>query len=124
MDKKRTKKRSISSHVSSRWFRAPEVIVLEKQYDQAVDMWGIGCIIYELIRFTNRAMQKQSPINRKALFPGQYCFPLSPRGNTEEGFDQIDEILKVIGPLTEEDTSYIQTATGQRYVEKASERNA
>jgi hypothetical protein len=30
MEKKRTKKRSISSHVSSRWFRAPEVIVLEK----------------------------------------------------------------------------------------------
>ena len=30
MEKKRSKKRSISSHVSSRWFRAPEVIVLEK----------------------------------------------------------------------------------------------
>ena len=30
MEKKKTKKRSISSHVSSRWFRAPEIIVLEK----------------------------------------------------------------------------------------------
>ena len=58
MDKRRNKKRSISSHVSSRWFRAPEVIVLEKQYDQAIDMWGVGCVLFELIRFTNRAMDK------------------------------------------------------------------
>ena len=43
------KKRCVSSHVSSRWFRAPEVILIENQYDQAVDMWSIGCILFELI---------------------------------------------------------------------------
>lgn len=87
-------------------------------------MWGVGCIIFELIKFTNRALDKNHQSSRKSLFPGQYCFPLSPRGHLEENKDQIDEILKVIGPLTEEDTSFIQTNTGKRYVEKLSEKNA
>jgi len=29
------KKRALSIHVSSRWYRAPEVCLVEKQYDQA-----------------------------------------------------------------------------------------
>lgn len=35
-------------YVQSRYYRAPE-IVLGIQYDHAVDMWSLGCIIYELI---------------------------------------------------------------------------
>ena len=45
------KLRSHSSHVQSRWYRAPEVIILEKNYDTAIDMWSIGCIAYQLIQF-------------------------------------------------------------------------
>jgi mitogen-activated protein kinase 1/3 len=82
-NKRKSKKRCISTHVSSRWFRAPEVILLEKQYDQAIDMWGVGCCIYELIKFTNRSMGKvDSQDQRVALFPGQYCYPLSPKGES------------------------------------------
>jgi mitogen-activated protein kinase 1/3 len=44
-----TKKRSLSNHVGSRWYRAPEISVVEKQYDYASDMWSIGCTIYELL---------------------------------------------------------------------------
>ena len=55
-NKRKSKKRCISTHVSSRWFRAPEVILLEKQYDQAIDMWGVGCWIYELTKFTHPSM--------------------------------------------------------------------
>ena len=35
-------------YVGSRYYRAPE-IVLGCQYDHAVDIWSIGCIIFELI---------------------------------------------------------------------------
>jgi serine/threonine protein kinase len=35
-------------YVQSRYYRAPE-IVLGIEYDHAVDMWSLGCIIYELI---------------------------------------------------------------------------
>jgi mitogen-activated protein kinase 1/3 len=84
---KQKKKRSVSSHVSSRWFRAPEIILLEKQYDQAIDMWAVGCIIFELIKFTNRAMDQNHQTTKGALFAGKYCFPLSPRGQNEENKD-------------------------------------
>lgn len=45
------KKRCLSSHISSRWFRSPEIILVEKEYDQGVDMWSIGCVLYELMTF-------------------------------------------------------------------------
>ena len=45
-------KRTLSSHVGSRWYRAPEIIVLNKSYDTASDMWSAGCCFYELMRIT------------------------------------------------------------------------
>lgn len=39
-------------HVGSRWYRAPEVSLVERQYDQASDMWSFGCVVYELALYT------------------------------------------------------------------------
>jgi len=36
------------SYVQSRFYRAPEIL-LGNRYDQGVDMWSLGCIIYELV---------------------------------------------------------------------------
>ena len=44
-------KRYMSIHVGSRWYRAPEVSLVEKQYDHSADMWSFGCIIYELLQY-------------------------------------------------------------------------
>jgi len=44
------KKRSLSNHVGSRWYRAPEISLVEKQYDFASDVWSIGCTIFELLK--------------------------------------------------------------------------
>jgi len=43
--------RNLSLHIGSRWYRAPEICIVEKQYDQAADIWGVGCIIYELLNY-------------------------------------------------------------------------
>ena len=41
-------KRCLSSHVGSRWYRAPEISILENKYDSASDMWSFGCCVFEL----------------------------------------------------------------------------
>ena len=75
------KKRSISSHVGSRCYRSPEVILVQKHYDFASDMWSIGCILYELMNLVARP-KDETPYKHKELFSGDSCFPLSPVANS------------------------------------------
>ena len=46
---KKDRKRSLSSGVVSRWYRPPEIIVAERNYDFAVDIWSLGVMLAELI---------------------------------------------------------------------------
>ena len=39
----------LTDYVATRWYRAPEVILLEKYYDQSIDIWSLGCSFAELI---------------------------------------------------------------------------
>lgn len=47
----------MTDYVVTRWYRPPELIMLNKHYDTSVDIWSTGCIFAELL-------------NRKPLFPG------------------------------------------------------
>ena len=49
--RRKKQKRYMSLHVGSRWYRAPEISIIEKQYDQASDLWSFGCIIYEMLNY-------------------------------------------------------------------------
>ncbi len=98
-------KREYTLHVTTRWYRAPELILQSRTYTTAIDIWSVGCILAELI-----AMQLNST-SRAALFPGDSCFPLSPMANKKDadGYarrpmnDQMKAILDVIGtPSIEE----------------------
>lgn len=74
--------RELTGHVVTRWYRAPELILLEKDYGEAIDIWSVGCIFGELL-----GMMKESAPNfldRKALFPGSSCFPLSPDSSAKK----------------------------------------
>lgn len=64
-----------TEYVSTRWYRAPEVLLQSYTYDSSVDMWAMGAIMAEL--FTLRP-----------LFPG-----------ISEG-DQIYKICSIIGSPT------------------------
>jgi mitogen-activated protein kinase 1/3 len=67
-------RRTLTTHVVTRWYRAPELILLQ-DYTSAVDMWSAGCILAELL-----GMQKENvpdPAMREPIFPGRSCYPLS-----------------------------------------------
>ncbi|KAI0308212.1 kinase-like domain-containing protein [Multifurca ochricompacta] len=47
-----------TEYVSTRWYRAPEVLLKSKDYSNPVDMWALGTILAELL-------------NLRPLFPGK-----------------------------------------------------
>jgi serine/threonine protein kinase len=55
-------KRRLSDHVVTRWYRPPEIILIEKQYGPAVDIWGIGCIFAELLQKQSGHMARSDTI--------------------------------------------------------------
>ena len=69
------RKRSLSPHVQARNYRAPEVILTQKEYDSKIDVWSLGCVFSELALLNKTKAGSAS----KALFRGSSCFPLSPK---------------------------------------------
>lgn len=64
-----------TEYVSTRWYRAPEVILRSRDYSHPVDMWAVGTILSEMV-------------NLKPLFPGQ------------SEVDQVFRICEVMGDPT------------------------
>ena len=100
---------------------------MERSYDQAQDMWSLGCIIYELLKYITRENKTgQAEFKRQRyLFKGSSCFPLSPLKN-ETGQstsivaleDQMHIILKSLGRQTETDLSFLTCDYSTLYVRK------
>lgn len=47
-----------TDYVSTRWYRSPELLVGDANYNKTVDVWAIGCIYAEMF-------------NGMPLFPGE-----------------------------------------------------
>ena len=91
------KQRSMSGHVSSRWYRAPELAMVEKKYDQASDMWSLGCLMFELLHCSvetkDEEIKNSDNFYRHILFRGDSCYPLSPLSKqTQMMFDSNDQL--------------------------------
>ena len=41
--------RTMTKEIQSLWYRAPEVIMGNLHYTQAVDMWSMGVILFEML---------------------------------------------------------------------------
>ena len=114
--------RELTGHVATRWYRAPELILLEKDYGPAIDVWSLGCIFAELLSMTSQ--KPPSYQDRKPLFPGMSCFPLSPdsMNKPKKGAfpisqsDQMSLIFDVLGSPTEEDCSFITDPKALEYI--------
>ncbi|KAF8350070.1 kinase-like domain-containing protein [Amanita rubescens] len=66
-----------TDYVATRWYRAPEILMLSKDYSSAVDMWALGTIMAELV-------------NLVPLFPGA------------DHLDQITKICEILGNPSDE----------------------
>ncbi|KAI5803243.1 serine/threonine-protein kinase bur1 [Geopyxis carbonaria] len=43
-------KRDYTNCVVTRWYRPPELLLGEKRYTSAIDLWGVGCVFAEMYR--------------------------------------------------------------------------
>ena len=39
----------VTEYVATRWYRAPEMILAGQKYGKPIDMWSVGCILYEML---------------------------------------------------------------------------
>lgn len=67
-----------TEYVSTRWYRAPEVLLRSRDYSNPVDMWALGTILAELV-------------NLKPLFPGH---------------SEVDQVLQICEVLGDPSHSY------------------
>ncbi|GAA5866232.1 hypothetical protein JCM3774_004127 [Rhodotorula dairenensis] len=61
-----------TEYVSTRWYRAPEVLLRSRDYSAPVDLWALGCILLEVLTL-------------KPLFPG------------DSEVDQVFKICEILG---------------------------
>lgn len=70
-------KRDYTNCVVTRWYRPPELLLGERRYTCAIDLWGVGCVFGEMYK-------------RKPILPG----------NTD--INQLELIVKLCGSPTDE----------------------
>ncbi|CAL6053953.1 Mitogen-activated_protein kinase [Hexamita inflata] len=83
----------MTEYVSTRWYRAPEVIMGDPKYGQAIDIFSSGCIFAELIL-------------RTPLFPGR------------DYINQLHLVMDVLGTPSAEFLSRIDNMSARQYVEQ------
>lgn len=42
-------KQPYTEYISTRWYRAPECLLTDGFYSYKMDMWGIGCVFFEVL---------------------------------------------------------------------------
>lgn len=65
-------KQPYTEYISTRWYRAPECLLTDGYYSYKMDMWGVGCVFFEIVSLY-------------PLFPGK------------DELDQIHKIHNVLG---------------------------
>lgn len=120
-EKKRLK-RKLTRHIVTRWYRSPEIILMQ-EYDFKSDVWSAGCIFAELLGATSLEGY------RGPLFPGKSCYPMSPVFQPHSDIktkpkvmldvnDQLNIIFNVMGtPEKVEDLSFIKNPQAKSYCE-------
>eukprot|EP00002_Diphylleia_rotans_P012765 TRINITY_DN2493_c0_g3_i2.p1 TRINITY_DN2493_c0_g3~~TRINITY_DN2493_c0_g3_i2.p1 ORF type:complete len:322 (-),score=68.47 TRINITY_DN2493_c0_g3_i2:878-1843(-) len=78
-------------YVVTRWYRSPELLVMNNEYSYAIDIWAVGCILAEFI-------------SRKPLFPGK------------DYRHQLDVVLDIMGTPSLEDIANVTNEKMRRRI--------
>lgn len=81
----------MTGYITTRWYRAPEVILSWREYTKAVDVWSAGCILAEMI-------------GRAPIFPGR------------DYNDQLKLIFQKLGSPSQKDLKFIRCETTRKEV--------
>ena len=65
-------KQPFTEYISTRWYRAPECLLTDGYYNYKMDIWGLGCVFFEMLTL----------------------FPLFPGDNE---IDQVNKIHNILG---------------------------
>merc|ERR1719263_2675945 len=90
-DKPSGRNGQLTKYVVTRWYRAPELLVQNKRYDEKVDLWSVGCILAELL-------------GAKALFPGK------------DSLHQLRLIVERLGQPTRSELAVIENEQAVQYI--------
>ena len=111
-----------TQHVVTRWYRAPEIILLDSYYGPPVDVWGVGCILAELLTMNRKNAATQ--YDREPLFPGMCSPSLSQAAMSHpDHHDQLEIIFDVIGTPQHKDFQFIQNPLALSYIKKCRKRD-
>ena len=61
-----------TEYISTRWYRSPECLLTDGYYNYKMDIWGLGCVFYEILTL-------------EPLFPG------------DDEIDQVNKINYILG---------------------------
>ncbi|XP_002013437.2 putative mitogen-activated protein kinase 14C [Drosophila persimilis] len=93
----RLNSKDMTTYVTTRWYRAPEILFCWRNYSKAIDMWSVGCIFAEMI-------------TGRPLFPGR------------DYTNQLDCIIDVMGTPSDAFKSKIDLESARTYVESLPRR--
>ena len=83
----------------TRWYRAPEVIITDKNYNKAIDIYSLGVILVELVACTIPYAKREGfDCNQRFLFKGKSCYPISPvqDESKEVKINKNDQLFKIM----------------------------
>lgn len=72
-----------TEYISTRWYRAPECLLTDGHYNYKMDLWGVGCVFFEMMTLF-------------PLFPG------------DDEMDQISKINDILGTPSDSLLFYFQ----------------
>jgi len=90
-ERSKAKGGQLTKYVVTRWYRAPELLVQNRQYDFKVDMWSTGCILAEVL-------------GAKAIFPGK------------DSLHQLRLVVELLGLPNDDELATITNAQAVSYI--------